>query len=94
MHTLDMVKAVLEFKSQRYGQRIKDWLSVDPLDNPLRFDESKAPLAARSSLSLNKRGEPRWFELGNPDYTKRQIADNDYLLYLSPELPSWETFGL
>ncbi len=36
---------------------------ADPLDNPARFDESKAPLAPRSPLALNKKGQPRWFEM-------------------------------
>jgi hypothetical protein len=55
-------------------------LSADPLDDPLRFDESEAPLAPRSPLSLDKEGKPRWFELrGEP--TRRQIRENDLPRY-------------
>lgn len=76
MITYDMVRTLLDLKARwlKIEARIYEAGSRDPLSNPLRFDESKAPLAPRS-------GPP--FGGWNP--TRRQIEENDLPRYIAED---------
>lgn len=68
MITYDMVRTLLDLKARwlKIEARIYEAGNRDPLSNPLRFDESKAPMPARSIRPF-----------GDPGPTRRQIEEND-----------------